>query len=354
MAADTVKNFSKILLKWYHRNKRDLPWRQTSDPYHIWVSEIMLQQTTVATVIPRFSRWIKVFPSMKKLATASLQKVLKEWEGLGYYNRAKNLHRAAQMMCAEHGSSIPQDPNILRKFPGFGPYTVGAVLSIAYNKRLPIIDANVRRVIMRILALSGKADTSQDKMIYHYLEQVMPRRSMGNFNQALMELGALICDQRKPLCLQCPVRNLCKAYQQDMQETIPQIVKKNIQHVHAVIGVMEHQGKYFIQQRSSKGLLGDLWEFPGGKIKKNESPCQALKREIKEELGININHIKHLMKTHHFYTEYKVFLDVWKCRPSEQLKEDERHRWVTLKDFIKFPFPSGSVKIIERLQKEKQ
>ncbi len=193
MTSLQFQQFPKLLLAWYHRQKRNLPWRHTKDPYKIWVSEIMLQQTTVATVIPRFEQWISVFPDMRSLAKASLQRVLKEWEGLGYYNRAKNLHASAQRMCQEHQATVPSDPEVLRKFPGFGPYTVGAVLSIAYNKRLPIIDANVRRVIMRILALKGKADSSHDKKIYDFLEMVMPKRSIGNFNQALMELGALVC-----------------------------------------------------------------------------------------------------------------------------------------------------------------
>lgn len=349
-----TQNFSKLLLRWYHRHKRGLPWRKTHDPYKIWVSEIMLQQTTVSTVIPRYERWVEVFPDILSLARASSRKVLKEWEGLGYYNRARNLHASAKIMCLEHHGRIPRDPLIVRKLPGFGPYTTGAVLSIAYQERIPIIDANVRRVIMRVLALPGKADTKQDKRIYQFLEDVMPSRSAGNFNQALMELGALICDQRKPLCLQCPLKSLCLTYHKDIQETIPQQVKRTIKPVYAVLAIIENDKKYFIQKRPSKGLLADLWEFPGGKIEKNETPRQALSRELSEELGVSLISAKHFMKTHHFYTEYKVFLDVWTCVVKPLPRTGHVTRWVTLKKFSQYPFPSGSVKVIEKLRKDRQ
>jgi len=348
-AIPELTGFSRRLLQWYHRHKRDLPWRRTQDPYQIWVSEIMLQQTTVAAVIPRFERWIQVFPDMMSLAKASPQRVLKEWQGLGYYNRAKNLHAAAQCLCREYGARVPNDPDVLKKLPGFGPYTIGAVLSIAFDRRMAIIDANVRRVIMRILALEGPADPSQDKMIYRVLETVLPRRSIGNFNQALMELGALICDQRRPLCLRCPVRVYCKACEKDIQETIPLQVKKTIHEIHAVVAVIHHAGKFFIQKRSSRGLLADLWEFPGGKIEAGESPRQALEREIREELNADLARASHYMKTHHAYTEYKVLLDVWLCELGSRLEGGTDRKWVSPRQFARFPFPSGSVKIIERI-----
>ena len=347
-------NFSQRLLRWYHAHKRELPWRGIRDPYQTWISEVMLQQTTVATVIPRFIRWIKVFPSMESLAAAPIQKVLTEWQGLGYYNRARNLHRAAQIMCDQYHGQVPADKELLLKLPGLGPYTAGAVLSIAYDQRCPVIDANVRRVVMRVLALKGRADGTHDRAIYAFLDTVMPRRSAGNFNQALMELGALVCDQRKPLCLQCPLREMCAAYQKDIQETIPSQVKRVITQVQAVVAVIECDGRFLIQQRPSKGLLADLWEFPGGKVGKGESARDALKREIREELDVDLVSARPYMKTHHFYTEYKVNLDVWRCRLSSYPRQNKHRRWITRKGFSSYPFASGSVKIIEKLRKEKE
>jgi A/G-specific adenine glycosylase len=258
--------FSDDLILWYKKNARDLPWRRTRDPYKIWVSEIMLQQTTVNAVIPYYERWIKQFPTIQTLAKSRLQKVLKLWQGLGYYQRAKNLHRSAKIICREHDGGIPDRPELLKTLPGFGPYTVGAVLSIAFNKRFSIIDANVRRVVMRLLALKGEAGLQWDLKISNFLDRVLPQRECGTFNQALMELGALVCRNRQPLCSCCPVENYCRACKKGVQELIPAVKKGVFVPVEAVVAVIEKDGRYLIQKRPSQGLLADLWEFPGGKI----------------------------------------------------------------------------------------
>lgn len=341
--------FSQNLSAWYKKHARDLPWRRTTDPYKIWISEVMLQQTTVTAVIPYYKRWIKAFPNIHSAARAPLQKVLKVWQGLGYYQRAKNIHKAAKIICNVHNGRIPQNAETLKKLPGFGPYTTGAVLSIAFHQRYPIIDANVRRVIMRQLALKGRADTSQDTVILRFLDKVIPHKEMSVFNQALMELGALVCLNRTPRCLNCPVRSTCKAYQKGIQEIIPTPKKIIIKDIEAVVAVIERNGRFFIQKRSPNGLLADLWEFPGGKIEKGESARSALLREVTEETGTMVKSAKHIMNVRHFYTQFRVNLHVWSCRPRRYPRQDKTHKWVSRKDLSKYPMPSGSAKIVERL-----
>jgi A/G-specific adenine glycosylase len=344
-----LKNFSTDLTRWYNQHKRDLPWRHTKDPYKIWVSEIMLQQTTVSTVIGYYDKWIKIFPTVQDLAKASLQKVLKQWQGLGYYNRAKNFHKAAVIVVDQHGGILPQDPLIIRSLPGFGPYSTGSVLSIAFDIPLTIIDANVRRVVMRLLACPGLADNKQDRKIDEFLQQVLPTRGVGDFNQALMELGALVCRSKEPLCKICPINQYCEAYKLGKQEIIPETKKKVLKDIHAVIGIIKKGNKYFIQKRSSKGLLADLWEFPGGKIEKGETKKKALARELKEEIGVQVESSKYLFEVKHFYTQFRVSLAVFDCLLVDLPKIDAAHRWVSFKDFAKYPMPSGSAKIIEQL-----
>jgi len=346
-----ISSFSKSLNAWYRKHARSLPWRETSDPYKIWISEIMLQQTTVNAVIPYYQKWIKEFPTVEHVAKAPLQKILKYWQGLGYYTRARNIHRCATILCDEYRGKIPDEPVQLKKLPGFGPYTIGAVLSIAFDKRYPIVDANVRRVFMRILAINGHADVSQDSKILDYLNQIMPKRNLRTFNQALMELGALICRNREPLCLLCPVKDYCMGYKKGIQEIIPKPKRKIIRDVEVAIGILKREGKYFIQKRPGKGLLADLWEFPGGKIKPKETSIKALHREIKEELGIDIKGVRQVMRVQHFYTQFRVNLHVSICEPIFDPEVQKDRKWVTLNNLRKYPMPSGSAKIVEKLSK---
>ena len=342
-------NFTKNLMTWYKKNARDLPWRKTKDPYKIWISEIMLQQTTVNAVIPYYERWIKVFPNVKSVAQAPLQKVLKVWQGLGYYARAKNIHKSAKIICGHYGGKIPADPEELKKLPGFGPYTRGAILSIAFNQRFPIIDANVRRVVMRQLAIDGFADTSHDEKILQFLEKVMPYKNNSIFNQALMELGALVCRSQEVLCNVCPVHMDCLAYQKGIQEIIPQQKKKVIKNINVVVAIIKQNGKYFIQKRPSKGLFADLWEFPGGKIEKGETSKEALRREIKEELNTAVEVAKPLFNLYQFYTQFRAKLHVWDCCLKDSPADGPQRKWVSATEFHKYPMPSGSAKIVDKL-----
>ncbi len=351
MPKDQPRNFSRALLTWYRKNARDLPWRETRDPYKIWISEVMLQQTTVKAVIPYYHKWIKRFPDPRALARARRQTVLNAWQGLGYYARAHNLHRAARIFVEEFGGKIPSSADALRAVPGFGPYTMGAVLSIAFNQDQMIVDANVRRVVQRLLAQEIPVGSKGDQKIHDYLGPRRAPRNMATFNQALMELGALVCRSQEPLCGICPLRAHCRAYAKGVQEIIPAKRKTSLKAVDAVIAVIEHKGKYFIQQRPSLGLFAGLWEFPGGKIEKRESPRRALKREVREELGAEVGQAEYLTSFTHYYTQFKATLRVWSCTVKPLPATGPSRRWASLRQLNSFPMPSGSARIVEYLQK---
>jgi A/G-specific adenine glycosylase len=310
----------------------------------------MLQQTTVQAVIPYYERWLKVFPDLRSLARAPLRKVLREWQGLGYYQRAGNLHRAAKTIVSEHSGKVPDDESVLRDLPGFGPYTTAAVLSIAYGKPLPVIDANVRRVLMRVLGLRGTAEARTDKKLRAFLETVFSKESPGDFNQAMMELGALVCRSRNPQCLACPVREFCRAAREGTQEIIPRPRTLRFEKIEAVVAIIQKEGRILIQKRPAGGLLGGLWEFPGGKVEPGESLTEALRREIREELGVEIKDVRRLTTVRHAYTRFQVTLHAFTCQIRDpKFKPGPRRRWVTLGSIRKYPLPSGSVKIVEFL-----
>ncbi|MFH1359849.1 MAG: A/G-specific adenine glycosylase [Candidatus Omnitrophota bacterium] len=342
--------FSKKLIQWYKNNARALPWRKTRDPYKIWISEVMLQQTTVNAVIPFYLRWVKTFPTIQSVCRAPLQKTLRLWQGLGYYHRAKNIHETAKLVARQFNKKIPDDPEILKRLPGFGPYTIGAVLSIAFNRRYPIIDANVRRVLMRQLAIQGHADTRVDRRLSSYLEDVMPYEDMSSFNQGLMELGALICRSKTPLCPNCPVNQSCKAHDKGLQEIIPQPKTKVIRKIKSVVAIVRKDNRYLIQKRPPKGLLANLWEFPGGKVRRKESLKDALRREIKEELDCSVTRSHKIMNIKHYYTQFCVDLNVYQCRLNNLPVLQKTQRWVKRSEFHRYPMPSGTVRIIEQLE----
>jgi len=343
-----AKAFSTQLLSWYQLNQRDLPWRRTRDPYKIWISEVMLQQTTVTAVIPYFERWIRGYPTMERLARAREKSVLKSWEGLGYYSRVRNIHAAAKIMVRDYGGRVPDDPKLLIKLPGFGPYTVGAVLSIAYGQRQPAVDANVRRIMMRLLAMEGRADASLDSEILPLVENLLPADQMSEFNQAFMELGALICG-KQPLCGKCPVSGLCKAYALGLQDLIPEPKKMSYIDLEVVVGIFRQKNKYYIRRRPAKGILAGLWEFPGGRIEAGESHGDALARVIQAVCGVAVQESQHLMRARHAYTNHRIQQHVYACAAEGELIEDETRRWVTFTQMKKLAMHSGSLKILERL-----
>ena len=307
----------------------------------------MLQQTTVNAVVPYYERWLETFPDVRSLAAAPLRKVLKAWQGLGYYARARNLHAAARIVVKEHGGVFPRDGKLVRSLPGFGPYTTAAVLSLAFGEPLPVIDANVRRVVMRLAGIHEKAGPDKDAAIMAYIRPVFPPKKPGAFNQALMELGALVCKPRSPQCLVCPVAAFCRAFEAGEQEVIPAPAKRSSRRIEAVVAVIERNGKYLIQQRPPTGLLAGLWEFPGGKREPGETLEEALAREVREELGVEVRGARPLVTVRHAYTEYRVTLHAFACDIVGEPKADpKRLRWVAPKDMRRYPFPSGTARIL--------
>ena len=344
------------LLRWFDENQRDLPWRHTYDPYHVWISEIMLQQTQVATVLPYFDRWLKTLPTIQDVAKAEEDTILKLWEGLGYYSRARNLHKAAKFIVEKHGGEFPEKYEEIRALPGVGPYTAGAISSIAFNRESPIVDGNIIRLIARLRDYRENTRTNV-KPFWGWAEELIPLGDARNFNQAMMEFGALVCTPKSPKCGECPLAKECQAFRNDAvsqgpnrgpkQEKIP------IQVALAVISDPDNDGKIFIQKRKGKGLMGGLWEFPGGKLEKKESPQKALIREIQEELNIEIKDIKSITKIKHAYTKFTVDLHCFTAtRAHGQIKLTAAtdHRWVSLEEINNFPFPAANVKLIKMLR----
>ena len=348
----TYVDFSKKLLRWYTKNSRALPWRETNDPYLIWISEIMLQQTTVKAVIPYFKKWIKKYPTVNILALADIADVLNIWQGLGYYQRAKNILKTAKIVADQYGGDLPDDYHELIRLPGVGPYTAGAILSIAFNKPQPIIDANIRRVVLRFINQELTTKNRSDKVIFQFLTQHMPQNKCSHFNQALMELGALTCTSRNPLCLQCPLRKDCLSFKNGTQEIIIRPTTKAITTLQVAVAVIQHKNKYYLQKRASTGILADLWEFPGGKIEKGESPLQAVKREVFEELGLAVQEYQYFTKVIHYYTRFRVILDVFICRTHQRIKTNAYLKLLSLQDLKNYPMPSGTAKIVSLLEKK--
>ena len=345
------RSLGREIQRWYKAHHRKLPWRETKDPYRIWVSEVMLQQTTVPAVVPYYARWFELFPNIRALARSSLQQVLKAWEGLGYYQRARNIHRAARIICRKHGCSVPDEDEDLIALPGVGPYIAAAVLSIAYGKSYPVLDANVRRVGMRLYGILGKVNYRTDDILLERIRGLFPARNGGDFNQALMELGALVCRPHNPSCLLCPVRGFCRAYKRGEQEVIPAPRKRSYHRIETVIGIITDGRRYLVQKRPPDGLLADLWEFPGGKREKGETLREALHRELKEELDVEVGEAKLLLRVRHAYTRFQVSLFAFECELESVPKlTSPVHRWVSLRALKRLPFPSGSAKVVRFLE----
>lgn len=347
-------NLSRLLLKWFDKNKRSLPWRKNKDPYAIWISEIMLQQTQVDTVIPFYTRWMNSFPDIKTLAHASPDSILKHWEGLGYYSRARNLHKSARIILQNHKGIFPDDFQTVLALPGIGRYTCGAILSIAFDQKLPVLDGNVIRVFARLFLINDPVNSPAVlKKLWEKAEALLPSRRTGDYNQSLMELGALICTPKNPKCLLCPLQKVCLAEKENRQSLLPvKTNKPKIEKIRTVIALLWKNKKIFIQKRKAEGFLGGLWEFPGGKIEKQESAEEALQREIKEELGIPIEISHAYPALRHAYTRFLVTLHPFDCKPLSnkiRLASATEHKWVKPEDLSSLAFPAANKRLIKTL-----
>jgi A/G-specific adenine glycosylase len=337
-------------MQWYRHGNRDLPWRRTDDPWAIWVSEIMLQQTQVKTVIPYYTSFLDRFPDINTMARASLDEVIKAWEGLGYYARVRNLHKATQLL-AQTNSPVPSDPLLFRELPGVGEYVCAAVQSIAFGHPMAAVDGNVKRVIARLFGIRESIDRAATaRMIRAYTEDILDPQDPGTFTQALMELGAVVCRPNHPDCAECPLESSCVAKREQCQDSLPvRAPRKAVPSYQVAVGVVEDGDRMLITRRPPEGLLGGLWEFPGGKIEKDETPEQACVREIAEEVSLDVDVVEFVTRVRHAYTHFKVELDVFLCRykgGKVALNSATDYRWITREEFEQYAFPKANHKFI--------
>jgi A/G-specific adenine glycosylase len=353
-AAGFRRQLRRSLLEWFDRCRRDLPWRRSRDPYAIWVSEIMLQQTQVATVIPFFKRFLETFPTLEDLAAAEEQQVLRLWEGLGYYRRARDLHRAARQVVAEHAGRIPQEPALLGTLPGIGRYTMGAILSQAFDRRLPILEANSQRVLSRLF---GRRDDPRRgparRWLWQMAEALLPTRRVGAFNQALMELGALVCTPMAPQCDACPVAGFCAARRLGIQqEILDRAAAPDPIAIQEAAVVVYRRRRVLLVQRCLEGRWAGLWEFPHAPLEKGQSHEEAAARLLPRLTGIEAEIGRELLTLRHSVTHHRITLVCFEGqyqRGRFQSTFYRRGRWVLPNDLPAFPVSAPQRKVAQRL-----
>ncbi|WP_202080977.1 A/G-specific adenine glycosylase [Caldalkalibacillus salinus] len=349
-----IQKFQQDLLYWFERNMRDLPWRQDKDPYKVWVSEIMLQQTQVDTVIPYYENFMSAFPTLESLANAEEKDVLKQWEGLGYYSRARNLQTAVREVKETYGGQVPDDPKEIAKLKGVGPYTAGAILSIAYDKKEPAVDGNVMRVLSRILAIEDDiAKVRTRKRFESIVRQLIPEGHASYFNQGMMELGALVCTPKSPQCLTCPVRAHCRAQEQGIEHTLPvKAKKKKPKRVTLVAALVTSGDKVLIRQRPQEGLLARLFEFPNTE-RTSESAEEDISKYLFEQYGLTCLTQKKGHSVQHTFTHLIWDIDVYHLvLTHDQLAEHplpEGTLWAPLSDLDTYAFPVSHQKMRNQL-----
>ena len=349
------RTFRRRLLSWYAEHQRDLPWRRSKNPYRVWVSEVMLQQTQVATVKDYFQRFVKAFPNVKRLAEADEQQVLRLWEGLGYYRRARQLHAAAQLIVAEHGGRFPRDVETLQSLPGIGRYTAGAIVSIAYDQRAPILEANTIRLLARLIAYrEDPTKTTGQRLLWQTAEELLPRKDVSQFNQALMELGSLVCKPSEPECDGCPALGLCVAHEQGLEREVP-LAKQKMKYVdlREAAVVVRKNGRVLLRKCEPGERWAGLWDFPRFEIE-SEGPlfaAEELLEKVRQQTGVVIRSPA-LMKTiKHGVTRYRITLDCYQAESSSGRlhSSDGNLLWTVVSDLDEYPLSTTGRQIARLL-----
>jgi A/G-specific adenine glycosylase len=350
------ERLAQRLLVWFAKNQRDLPWRRDRDPYRIWISEVMLQQTQVVTVIPFFERFLQAFPTIAALAAADEQDVLRLWAGLGYYRRARDLHRSAKILVAEQTGKFPTDPLIVRRLPGFGQYTANAVLSQAFDQRLPILEANSQRVLSRLF---GRRDDPRAgparKWLWQAAERILPKRGAGEFNQALMELGALVCTPVAPRCGECPLASRCEAKQLGLQEQIPaRTPPPATVAVRETAVVVRRDEQVLLVQRPAVGRWANLWEFPHVELKEDETHEEAGERCLRERIGIEAELGGEIVTIRHGVTRFAIAMV---CLEAQHRHGEfrstfyQKGAWLTPAELSAYPVSAPQRRLITELNR---
>lgn len=352
-----VRGLRASLLQWYDANRRDLPWRRTRDPYAIWISETMLQQTRVETVIPYYERFLERFPDVDALADAEEEDVFSLWAGLGYYSRARNLHRAAQQVAREHDGTLPHSADALRKLPGIGRYTAGALASIAFDAPEPIVDGNVIRVLTRLYGIRDDAASKPVvARLWQEAERLAEGERPGDLNQALMELGALLCTPRTPHCLACPLARRCDARKQGDAAALPVKARKTPPRpLEAACARIERRGRILVTRRPDRGLMGGMWELAGGDLLpgSRETPEAGIRRALREHTGLTAKHVELAGEVAHAFTHRTLRLYVFRCdaEPGRvRLAGPQAHRWVTRSGLVQLALGKATRKALELLE----